>query len=100
MFEDNDCLNGYVILKYVVLNDIRPEYKDAVLQVRNLYSKDTTLLGKAKNNFIELWDSSESLKRVRDWWDNIPCAFEVSCIGRVLAQTNAKRVFPSSPDLI
>lgn len=100
VFEDNDCLDGYVRLKLVMLNELNPKYKNAVLQILSLYSMDKTLLEKAKTNFIGLWDSNDSLKKVRDWWDKIPYAFEVSYLGRVLAQTNAKRVFPEAPDLI
>jgi hypothetical protein len=100
LIEDNSCLDGYVRLKYVTISDVKSEYKEVVQQVLNLYSKDKTMLERARNNFIGLWDSIESLRRVRNWWDQIPSAFEVSYIGRVLAQTNAKRVFPQSPDLI
>lgn len=100
LFEDNSCLDGYVRLKYVTISDVKSEYNEVVQQVLNLYSKDKTMFERAKNNFIGLWDSVESLRRVRNWWDQIPSAFEVSYLGRVLAQTNAKRVFPLSPDLI
>lgn len=97
---DNECLNGYVRLKLVSSNNVDPTCKDAVSKVLKLYSKDGALLGKAKDNFIALWDSYHYLKIIRDWWDQIPQVFNVSIIGRVLAQTNAKRVFPEAPDLI
>lgn len=97
---DNECLNGYVRLKLVSSNNVDPTCKDAVSKVLKLYSKDGALLEKAKNNFIALWDSYHYLKIIRDWWDQIPQVFSVSFIGRVLAQTNAKRVFPEAPDLI
>lgn len=100
LFEDNSCLDGYVRLKYVQFDDIKLEYKTVVQQVLSLYSKDKSLIEKARKNFIKLWDSYDSLRRIRNWWDQIPSAFEASYIGRVLAQTNAKRVFPQSPDLI
>lgn len=100
LFEENSCLDGFVRLKYVELDAVNSQYKNVVQQVLGLYSKDKSLMEKAKKNFIELWDSYDSLRRVRNWWDQIPYAFNVSCIGRVLAQTNAKRVFPLSPDLI
>ena len=97
---DNECLNGYVRLKLVSSNNVDPTCKDAVSKVLKLYSKDGALLEKAKDNFIALWDSYHYLKIIRDWWDQIPQVFSVSFIGRVLAQTNAKRVFPEAPDLI
>lgn len=100
VLEDNDCLEGYVRLKLVSLNNVNPTCKDAVSTILESYSKDKALLEKAKNNFISLWDSYPHLKIVRNWWDQIPHAFDVSYIGRVLAQTNAKRVYPDAPDII
>ena len=100
VLENNDCIDGYLRLSYSKLSNVRSECKDIVLQILNLYSKDKSLIEKAKNGFIELWDSYDNLRIIREWWDQIPKGFEVSYIGRVLAQTNAKRVYPLSPDII
>ena len=97
---DNECLDGYVRLNISDINDVKPQYKESILQVRNLYTKDKTIITTASNNFINMWDSYENLKLTRDWWDTIPYGFNVSYMGRVLAQTNAKRIDPTLPDLI
>lgn len=97
---DNECMDGYVRLNIVGIDDVLSEHKDLVREIKSLYSKNNDLNNIARDNFLRLWDSYEHLKRVRIWWDSIPTSFEISLLGRILAQTNAKRVYPSSPDLI
>jgi len=97
---DNDCLNDYVRLAIVDINDVNPQYQECIRQIWNLYSKDKSLISEAQNKFINLWDSFDNLKVVRAWWDNIPKAYDVSYVGKVLAQTNAKRIDNSLPDLL
>lgn len=97
---DNECLDGYVRLNIRSFDDINPKYKDMVDRIHELYIKDKSLLDKVKKRFIELWDSYENLRIVRSWWSQIPKSYSVSYMGRVLAQTNAKRIDPELPDLI
>ena len=97
---DNDCMKDYVRIKVADINRIKSEFIEPISKIWNLYTKDKNAIKTANDNFINLWDSFEVLKIVREWWDEIPYAFSVSCIGRVLAQTNAKRIDPSLPDLI
>ena len=97
---DNECVDGYVRLKLFDMDNVKPQYKEAVLQVKNLYTKDQAIISMAKDNFIQKWDSYENLKKIREWWDTIPYGLNISYMGRVLAQTNAKRIDPTLPDLI
>lgn len=97
---DNECLEGFKRLNIRSLDNINPKYKDVVNRVRSLYSNDKTYLNKARNRFIELWDSFDALRTVRSWWSRIPHSYSVSYMGRVLAQTNAKRIDSKFPDLI
>lgn len=97
---DNDCMDGYVRLSIIDIDDVRPEYKEPFLQIENLYSRDSNAIKMAHNKFIEIWDSYENLKKVRLWWEAIPNFFDITYIGRVLAQTNAKRMDPDLPDMI
>lgn len=110
----NECLDGYVRL------DIRNEstidilgfnsgaqrvslsdnQKNTIKQIWELYSKDTELKKEVTDNFMRLWDSYDSLRQLRIWWDNIPCAFQITRVGEILAHTNAKRCSPNLPDLI
>jgi hypothetical protein len=97
---DNECLDGYVRLNISDIDSVKSQYKESILQIRNLYTKDKTIITAASSNFINMWNSYENLKQIRDWWDTIPYAFNVSYMGRVLAQTNAKRIDHTLPDLI
>lgn len=65
----------------------------------NMYSYEDALIQKVKDEFIKILDSFSGLKATRIWWENIPCPFEITKVGRVLAHTNAKRCDPDLPDL-
>ncbi len=97
---DNKCLQGYVILNISNLGDIKPENKESIMKIWNLYTKDPNVVKMAKDNFIQLWNSYDSLKAVKEWRDSIPSYFAITHLGRVLAHINAKRIEPSFPDLI
>lgn len=110
----NDCLDGYVRLG--IRNDseiddltfnigpnripLMKNQEDAIKQVWKLYSKDSNLQKQATDNFMRLWDSFESLHKVRLWWERIPNAFQITRVGQILAHTNAKRCSSDIPDLI
>ena len=110
----NECLDGYVRLNIrdeLMIDDlvfrnglinkpINDNQKSAIKQIFELYSKDPSLQNQAKENFMKLWDSHESLYKLRLWWDNIPNAFQITRVGEILAYTNAKRCSPDIPDLI
>ena len=49
---------------------------------------------------MKIWDSYEYLHALKLWWDDIPQSFDITQVGRILAQTNAKRCDPSLPDLL
>lgn len=100
---DNECMDGYLVFKGSLVNDVDKYLKDknnVKEMILNLYCKDKNLLNKSKDKFMELWDTYPNLKQVRLWWDQIHNAYSISYMGRVLAQTNAKRIDPNLPDLI
>ena len=97
---ENECLDGYRRLNIRSLGIVNPKYIDTVKRIQELYSNDSSLMNKAKYRFVELWDSHESLRIVRSWHSRIPTGFNVTYMGRVLAQTNAKRIDSSFPNII
>lgn len=97
---DNECLDGYMRLNIDNDTELSQEEKEIFLQIKNYYTKDNAAMQLACDNFIRMWDSLENLEKVRAWWDTIPHGFDISCLGRVLAQTNLKRIDSSLPDLI
>lgn len=110
----NECLDGYVCLKInnepsidkltfkngQIRMPIGEEQKNAIRQVWGLYSRDSNLHNEAKTNFMKLWDGYDSLHQLREWWESIPGAFQITRVGEILAHTNAKRCSPNIPDLI
>ena len=73
---------------------------DAIRQVWKLYEKDANLQKQATTKFTKLCEGFDSLHKVQLWWDSIPNAFQITCVGKILAHTNAKRCSPGIPDLI
>lgn len=110
----NDCLDGYYRLTLINEKQIEePEFnngsvcvslsvekRDAIKQVWDMYETEEALKKQVEDRFMTLWDSFDALHELREWWDSIPQAFSITQVGRVLAQTNAKRCDPSLPDLI
>ena len=110
----NDCLDGYYRLALCnedavdnltgtvggVHRSPGKEQKAAITKIFSMYDKDASLKKQAKENFMALWNSFDALRELSEWWDSIPHAFSITQVGRVLAQTNAKRCDPSLPDLI
>lgn len=92
----NECLPGYVRLGCVQKVGIKTELKP----IFDLYSNDKKLLEIAQSNFMEKWDSYNNLKKIREWFEEIPLYFRITSVGKALAQTNAKRCDPTFPDLI
>lgn len=114
ILRNNDLLEGYVRLpvrdreaitelwmnsmgvhRPILTNEI-----EALQNVWDMYTQEQALLEKVKAEFGIVWDSFKVLKEVRIWWDEIPCAFDITKVGTVLAHTNAKRCDSNLPDLM
>lgn len=95
---ENEFLPNYVRLEKVNLSpkEIEPELQPII----DLYSKDKILIDTVRAKFMRMWDSYETLRKIREWFDRIPRYFIVNSVGRALAQTNAKRCDTEFPDLI
>lgn len=96
VFVENELLPDYYRLDVSTLSELKTELKSII----ELYSKDSALINQVKTKFIEMWDSYESLCKVRLWFESINAYFHINMIGKVLAQTNAKRCYSGFPDLI
>lgn len=110
----NECLDGFYRLAVrneesiedlafnsgVARVPLSTDQKDSLKKIWGMYESEATLKKQAEDRFMEIWDSFKTLRKLREWWDSIPQAFSITQVGRVLAQTNAKRCDPSLPDLI
>ena len=86
----NDELCGFTL---------SPEQQEAVRKIHDLYSKDPELHAKIIEAFLNLWDSFETLKQIRIWYNNLRQNISITSIGRALAHANARRLYSSLPEL-
>lgn len=110
----NELLNGYYRLAITNENGIdalsiafggvnipiSQEQKATLNKIWKMYSNDLALKKQVSKKFIEIWNSYDALNKLKSWWDAIPQMFTITQVGKVLAQTNAKRCDSSLPDLI
>ena len=109
---ENRCMPGYCILNIKDKSFLEREIflrgdqkillgeneKTALNKVISLYSNDKKLLEKAKNNFIKIFKSFNTLNKLSMWWNSIPYAFEITHIGKVLAYINVRRCNSQIPE--
>ncbi len=108
---DNELLDNYVRF---IISDIErldeckitidsmclsQSQKDAINQVLSLYSQDEALKKEIANNFVGLINKYEHVSIVRNWWNSVNIAFNLTSVGRVLAHTNALRCDASIPPI-
>ena len=80
-------------------SQLSDEQKLAIVNIHALYSRNTTLKNDNIVEFFKLWDKYESLRIMRNWWNDIPYSFILTAVGRVLAHANAQRCDPTLPPL-
>lgn len=113
IMRENPLLEGYYIVNlvssskvdnlYIVHNNDRipfsDEQKECIRKIFDMYDKNMTENEAVKQNFIKEIDALGNLKIVREWWNNIPIAFDITASGRVLAHANAMRMDSDIPPL-
>lgn len=75
------------------------EQKQTLHQIYAMYENDDNLMQDIKKRFCDELIKRPYLNLVREWWDKIPVAFNITAVGRVLAHASAKRNDDSIPDL-
>lgn len=72
---------------------------NTIKSIFDLYKQDESIKQQNIKIFMEEWDKRTNLKKLRDWWDNIPSSFQITSVGRVLAHSNAQRCDKNLPAL-
>lgn len=72
---------------------------NTIKSILDLYKQDKSIKQQNIKIFMEEWDKRTHLKKLRDWWDNIPSSFQITSVGRVLAHSNAQRCDKDLPAL-
>ena len=86
-------------LPFAVKLPLSENQKQTLKDIYSLYSKESNLRDENIVQFFKLWDTHESLKKLRNWWDSIPESFTITAVGRVLAHANAQRCDSTIPAL-
>ena len=64
---------------------------DALNKIWNLYSNEATAKEMVKKAFMQKWDTYDTLRSVRLWWEALPHSITITPIGKVLAHANAQK---------
>lgn len=112
-FEENPLLSGYVYLhvglfldkkqlwvpsdRGHVLYDLSEKKKEMIERIKMLYDNNASLIASVKKNFVNYLKEEPILKEVFDWWENLPLAFELYPVGKMLGHVNARRLDTSFP---
>ena len=73
---------------------ISEEQKKILHEIYSMYDNDSGLLKSIQEIFNKEIEKRKNLKIAKDWWNNIPIAFNLTSVGRSLAYANLKRIDP------
>jgi hypothetical protein len=89
--------NGQIpFINSIPLSD---EQKNAIKSVYDIYKLDDNVKNKNIEQFMIEWNKRPNLKKLQEWWDNIPQSFNITMVGKVLAHANAQRCDKTLPPL-
>ncbi len=78
---------------------LKGHIKSVLQDIFASYQNDTLLLQQVKEKFDNDIKKYNTLQGISKWWMQIPCAFNITSVGSVLAYTNAKRCDPRVPEI-
>jgi hypothetical protein len=73
--------------------------KTTLKEIFSMYNNDSNLIQNVKQRFVEEWNKRESLRKLNEWWNDIPNSITITEVGKVLAHANAQRCDNSLPPL-
>lgn len=97
--EDLVITDGVSIEEHIENKPLTQEQKDCLYEIFDSYSNDNGEIELVKKRFEDLLSSFPSMNTVIDWWNSLSNRIELTSIGKVIAQSNAKRLDPDLPDL-
>lgn len=103
----NEFLPGYVrlsipdfsILKRYVFEGkpLTEKQQQALLSIIDLYDTDPAQQKTVNEHFMTAFDLLPALKKIHIWCDSIPYSFDITAVGLLLANLNARRFEPTIP---
>ena len=73
--------------------------KTTLKEIFSLYNNDSNLIQNVIQRFVEEWNKRESLRKLKEWWNDIPNSITITEVGKVLAHANAQRCDNTLPPL-
>ena len=61
------------------------------LNMGNLYEVELSVKEDFKNRFMNKYNEFTYLKKVTAWWDSLPTYYELTIVGKILANANANK---------
>lgn len=106
-FPNNNSIESYVGMIWgfdgkelkIERNKLKKEEKETLHKVYNMYEKDSVLFNQVYNKFVEEIRKRDNLNKIKIWLESIPCAFDITSIGKVLAHANAQKCYDKFPPL-
>ena len=93
-----DCPNGEWIYEEKILTDKQMQILEEIYES---YANDKTQEEEIKDVFVKKLNSYPNISKVLNWWNsNTEPAMILNSTGRVLAHTNAKRLYDKMPDMV
>lgn len=71
----------------------------ALRSIFDLYDTNPTVKNDNVKKLLSEWNKRPNLLKVRNWWDKIPVSFQITCVGRILAHSNAQRCDNNLPPI-
>ena len=78
---------------------LNEKQKETIKAIYALYETDNVKKQENIKAFMNMWNSYDNLRVLQEWWNSLPRAFELTCVGSVLAHANAQRGDPTIPNL-
>jgi len=102
---NKDAIKDMYEIKYDAITGIRSECKidaskiKALEDVYDLYENDSKLLEVVYSNFTNKIIERKTLRKIKEWLENIPKSFVTTPTGKILANANAQRIDKGFPPL-
>ena len=64
---------------------LNEQQKRAIGNAISILNKDESSSVQLKNKLMELWNTYPNLKMVKNWWNTLPCHFNITPVGVALA---------------
>jgi hypothetical protein len=95
---NNELIDSFVLPQRYI-GEQTGEQKNAIKTIYDLYVSDDNIKNKNIEQFMMEWSKFPYLKKLQEWWDNIPESFTITMVGTVLAHANAQRCDKTLPPL-